>query len=40
LRTLGLVRGDATLVQDSIDRFESLGLDWHAARTRELALRA
>jgi hypothetical protein len=40
LRTLGLVRGDATLVQGSIDRFESLGLDWHAARTRELALRA
>jgi class 3 adenylate cyclase len=37
LRTLGLVRGDDALVQGSIDRFEALGLDWHAARTRELA---
>jgi hypothetical protein len=37
LRTLGLVRGDHSLVQGSIDRFEALGLDWHAARTRELA---
>jgi hypothetical protein len=39
LRTLGFVRGDPALVQGSIDRFESLGLDWHAAKTRELALR-
>jgi class 3 adenylate cyclase len=38
LRTLGFVRGDAELVQGSIERFESLGLDWHAARTRELAV--
>jgi len=37
LRTLGLVRGDQALVQGSIDRFEALGLDWHAAKTRDLA---
>jgi class 3 adenylate cyclase len=39
LRTLGLVRDDLALVQGSIDRFESLGLDWHAGKTRELAFR-
>jgi hypothetical protein len=38
LRTLGLVRGDSELVHGSIERFESLGLDWHAAKTRELAV--
>ena len=36
LRTLGVVRGDQALVQTSIDRFEALGLDWHAAKTRDL----
>jgi hypothetical protein len=39
LRTLGFVRGDPALVQHSIERLESLGLHWHAAKTRELAPR-
>jgi hypothetical protein len=38
LRALGAVRGDALLKQQSIDRFERLGLRWHAAQTRELTL--
>jgi hypothetical protein len=38
LRTLGRVRGDSELVQRSIERFEALGLDWHAAKTRELGV--
>ena len=33
LRALGRVRGDPELVARAIDRFEALGLDWHAART-------
>ena len=37
LRTLGLVRGDPTLVAQALQRFEAMGLDWHAAKTRELA---
>ncbi len=37
LRTLGLVRSDPALIEQSIERFESMGLDWHAAKTRELA---
>ena len=37
LRTLGLVRHDTGLIERSIERFETMGLDWHAARTRELA---
>jgi class 3 adenylate cyclase/tetratricopeptide (TPR) repeat protein len=40
LRTLGIIRGDPALMQRSIERFESIGLDWHAARTREFAVRA
>ena len=36
LRALGAVRGDALLKQQAIDRFERLGLRWHAAQTREL----
>ena len=36
LRALGLVREDASLVERAADRFESSGLYWHAARTREL----
>jgi Arc/MetJ family transcription regulator len=36
LRALGVVREDASLVERAADRFESLGLDWHAARTRAL----
>lgn len=36
LRALGLVRTDATLLERAAERFEALGLVWHAARTREL----
>ena len=34
LRALGLVREDASLIERAAGRFEALGLDWHAARTR------
>jgi class 3 adenylate cyclase/tetratricopeptide (TPR) repeat protein len=37
LRTLGLVRGDLALIEQSVERFEAMGLDWHAAKSRELA---
>ena len=36
LRALGLVREDANLIERAAGRFEALGLDWHAARTRAL----
>ncbi len=36
LRALGVVREDASLIERAADRFTALGLDWHAARTREL----
>ncbi len=36
LRALGIVRQDETLVAGAADRFETFGLDWHAARTRAL----
>jgi hypothetical protein len=39
LRALGFVRGDPALVEQAIERFETMGLDWHATRTRELAAR-
>ena len=38
LRALGMVRGDQTLVQRAIDGFEQLGLRWHAAQTRVVAI--
>jgi class 3 adenylate cyclase len=34
LRALGRVRGDPALVDQAIERFEALGLEWHAAQTR------
>ena len=34
LRALGIVREDASLLERAAERFEALGLDWHAARTR------
>src|SRR2546423_465942 len=37
LRTLGIVRGKPTLVAQALQRFEAMGLNWHAAKTRELA---
>jgi class 3 adenylate cyclase len=35
LRTLGLVRGDRRLTDQAVERFEAMGLAWHAAKTRE-----
>ena len=35
LRALGIVRDDKSLIERAADRFSALGLDWHAARTRE-----
>ena len=37
LRTLGVVRGDLTLTERAVERFEAMGLGWHAAKTRALA---
>jgi class 3 adenylate cyclase len=34
LRALGRIRDDASLVARAAERFEALGLDWHAAQTR------
>jgi hypothetical protein len=36
LRALGVVREDPGLIERASGRFEALGLDWHAARTRAL----
>jgi class 3 adenylate cyclase len=37
LRTLGLVQGDRALAEQAVERFEAMGLGWHAAKTRALA---
>ena len=34
LRALGLVRNDGALLAQAVERFEVMGLDWHAAKTR------
>jgi hypothetical protein len=36
LRALGYARGDDGPIQQAIERFEAMGLDWHAAQTRNL----
>ena len=36
LRALGVVREDAGMIGRAAGRFDALGLDWHATRTREL----
>jgi hypothetical protein len=36
LRALGLVREDENLIVQALDRFERMGLDWHAGETRPL----
>ncbi|HEX5469303.1 MAG TPA: adenylate/guanylate cyclase domain-containing protein [Gaiellaceae bacterium] len=36
LRALGCLREDAVLIVQALERFESMGLDWHAAETRAL----
>jgi class 3 adenylate cyclase/tetratricopeptide (TPR) repeat protein len=34
LRALGIVRGDSTLTEQAAERFEAMGLAWHAEETR------
>jgi hypothetical protein len=34
LRALGRVRGDDSLIEQALTRFEQMGLDWHAEETR------
>ncbi len=36
LRALGVVRADDGLIEQAVERFEELGLGWHAAETRKL----
>ncbi len=36
LRALGLVREEDELIVEALDRFETMGLDWHADETRAL----
>jgi class 3 adenylate cyclase/tetratricopeptide (TPR) repeat protein len=36
LRALGFARNDAGLIEQAIERFEAMGLDWHAGETRKL----
>jgi class 3 adenylate cyclase len=36
LRALGFAREDESLLDDAAARFETMGLDWHAAETRKL----
>jgi hypothetical protein len=40
LRALGVAREDPALLHDAIERFEQLGLGWHASETRKLVLQA
>jgi hypothetical protein len=40
LRALGFAREDDGLIEQAISRFEAMGLDWHAAETRKLLVRA
>ena len=40
LRTLGLVRNDRARTDRAVERFEAMGLAWHAAKTRELRVGA
>jgi class 3 adenylate cyclase len=36
LRALGVARGDDTLLEDAMGKFEAMGLKWHADETRKL----
>jgi len=40
LRALGFARGFDELVEQAIQRFNAMGMDWHAGETRKLLLRA
>jgi hypothetical protein len=35
LRALGLVREDEALIEQAVDRFEAIGLTWHAEQSRK-----
>ena len=37
LRALGIVREDEQLIEQALERFRALGLEWHAAQTHALA---
>ena len=36
LRALGIARGDRTLLRQALERFEAMGISWHAEQTRHL----
>jgi hypothetical protein len=36
LRALGIVRDDRALIDQALERFSTLELDWHAAQTEAL----
>jgi hypothetical protein len=36
LRALGAVRDDELLIEQAADRFDAMGLNWHAEQTRNL----
>jgi class 3 adenylate cyclase len=36
LRALGYARGDEQPIREAVERFEAMGLDWHATKTRSL----
>ena len=36
LRALGTVREDELLIEQAVDRFDAMGLKWHADQTRRL----
>ena len=40
LRALGIVREDEELIEQALERFEAMHLDWHAAETRKLVAEA
>jgi hypothetical protein len=36
MRALGVVREDKALIEQAVDRFEAIGLAWHAEQSRNL----
>jgi hypothetical protein len=40
LRALGFARADDGLLEQAVERFEAMGLDWHTAETRKLLVQA
>jgi len=39
LRALGAVREDELLIEQAAERFEAIGLQWHAGQSRKLVAR-